>query len=170
MTLPRERAAGLVDLLAGDGRPPLAATGLALALAGGFALFTAARGEFLPHDVAYLRMTPADLCAIHECRIVHFMTHDRVSFGGALVALGTIYLWLAAGPLARGARWAWQLFAVTGAAGFLSFLAYLGYGYLDTWHGAATAALLPVFVVGLALTRRRVAWAAGDPGWRARPA
>jgi hypothetical protein len=33
--------------------------------------------------------------------------------------------------------------------GFLTFLAYLGYGYLDTWHGVATLFLLPVFGVGL---------------------
>ena len=40
------------------------------------------------------------------------------------------------------------------AAGFLSFLAYLGYGYLDTWHGAATLALLPLFVFALLRTRQ----------------
>ncbi len=53
---------GLFSLLIGDGRPPLAVVGLALVLAGGFALFIAARGEFLPHDVAYLGMTPSELC------------------------------------------------------------------------------------------------------------
>jgi hypothetical protein len=31
-----------------------------------------------------------------------------------------------------------------------NFLAYLGYGYLDTWHGVATFFLLPIFVTGLA--------------------
>lgn len=62
--------------------------------------------------------------------------------------------WLAALPLRDGARWAWQTFVVSGIAGFLSFLAYLGYGYLDTWHGIATLALLPCFGVGLVLSRR----------------
>jgi hypothetical protein len=42
---------------------------------------------------------------------------------------------------------------ISGGAGFLSFLAYLGYGYLDSWHGAATLALLPVFIAGLLYTR-----------------
>ncbi len=42
------------------------------------------------------------------------------------------------------------------ATGFLSFLAHLGDGYLDTWHGVGTALLLPVFVVGLVRTRRLV--------------
>src|SRR5947209_3685051 len=106
------KAAGLFALLVGDGRAPLAVVGLALVLAGGFAFFIAARGEFLPHDVAFLSMTPHDLCAVNECRVVHFMIHDRVSFGGALVAIGMMYLWLAVGPMARGERWAWELLAV----------------------------------------------------------
>jgi hypothetical protein len=38
--------------------------------------------------------------------------------------------------------WAWWLLAFSGSAEFASFLAYLGYGYLDTWHGVRTA-LLP---------------------------
>jgi hypothetical protein len=162
VTAPPDR--GLVRLLAGDGRPPLAAVALALLASGGFALFVAARGEFLPHDVAFLGMTPKQLCGVNECRIVHFMVHDRVAFGGALVAVGVVYLWLVAGPLAAGERWAWDLLAASGAVGFLSFLAYLGYGYLDTWHGVATLTLNPLFLVGLALSRP-----AGPGRWLARP-
>jgi hypothetical protein len=145
----------LLALLAGDGRPLLAATGAALALAGAFAVFVSCRKEFLPHDTAFLGMTPDRLCGVNECRVVHFMIHDRVSFGGALVAIGVMYLWLTAGPLTAGERWAWRLLTVSGAVGFASFLAYLGYGYLDTWHGAATAALLPLFATGLWLARPR---------------
>src|SRR5262245_20763230 len=118
-------------LLVGDGRGPLAVVGLALVLAGGFALFVAARREFLPHDVAFLGMTPNELCAVNECRVVHFMIHDRVAFGGALVAIGLTYLWLVVGPMSRGQRWAWDVLAASGVVGFASFLAYLGYGYLD---------------------------------------
>src|SRR5262249_22690047 len=77
------------------------------------------------------------------------MFHDRVAFGGTLMAVGTLYLWLAADPLRAGEQWAWRAFAASGTAGFLSFLAYLGYGYLDSWHGAATLALLPIFIAGM---------------------
>jgi hypothetical protein len=160
----------LPELLVGDGRPPLAVVALGLVLAGGFALFVAARGEFLPHDVAFLGMAPGALCAVNECRVVHFMIHDRVAFGGALVAVGTMYLWLVAGPLSRGEQWAWTLLAASGAVGFASFLAYLGYGYLDTWHGAATAALAPLFLVGMVVARRRIAWREPEGGWFTRPA
>ncbi|QJW98326.1 hypothetical protein [Frigoriglobus tundricola] len=167
---PPDPDTGLFTLLLGDGRAPLAVVGLALALAGGFALFVAARGEFLPHDVAFLGMAPGELCAVNECRIVHFMIHDRVAFGGALVAIGTMYLWLTVGPLARGQRWAWELLAASGAVGFASFLAYLGYGYLDTWHGTATAALAPLFLVGLMTSRKRINWRANERRWWVRPA
>jgi hypothetical protein len=50
-------------------------------------------------------MTSEQLCAISECRIVHFMVHDRVSFGGALIAIGTLYLWLTEFPLRHGQAW-----------------------------------------------------------------
>jgi len=140
---------GLLSALVGNGRPLILVTGLCLVLSGTFAFFLSAMGQFLPHDVDFLGMTPEALCAVNECRIVHFMFHDRVSFGGALVAIGVLYLWLAVFPLARGEAWSWWLLALSGVLGFGSFLAYLGYGYLDTWHGAATMALLPCFIVGL---------------------
>jgi hypothetical protein len=140
---------GFLSALIGDGRPLLVLTGLALLLSGAFALFLSATGSFLPHDVDYLGMIPAQLCAINECRIVHFMFHDRVSFGGVLIAIGILYLWIAKFPLARGEEWAWWTFALSGVCGFCSFLCYLGYGYLDTWHGAATLALLPCFMLGM---------------------
>jgi hypothetical protein len=138
-----------VGALIDDGRLLLLFTGLCLVLSGLFALYLSAVGQFLPHDVLFLGMTAEQLCAVHECRIVHFMFHDRVSFGGALIAVGALYLWLAEFPLRYREPWSWWLFAVSGVLGFGSFLAYLGYGYLDAWHGVATLALLPCFVLGL---------------------
>ena len=98
---------GFLHALVGDGRPLLAALGLGLALSGLFALFLAATGQFLPHDERYLGLTAEQLCAHDGCRIVHFMRHNRASFGGALVALGLLYLWLAEFPLRQGQAWAW---------------------------------------------------------------
>lgn len=143
---------GFLAALIADGRPLLILTGLSLILSGLFALFLSATRHFLPHDVQFLSMTPEQLCDINECRIVHFMFHDRVSFGGALIAVGILYLWLAEFPLRQRHAWAWWLFVVSGLLGFSSFLAYLGYGYLDTWHGIATLSLLPCFVFGLVRT------------------
>src|SRR5262245_30414133 len=140
---------GFPEALIGDGRPLLLLTGLCLIFAGGFALFLSATRQFLPHDIEYLGMTAEQLCGIQSCRVVHFMFHDRVSFGGALMAIGLLYMWLAEFPLREHQAWAWWLFVISGIAGFGSFLAYLGYGYLDSWHGVATLLLIPFFVGGL---------------------
>ena len=78
---------GLIAALVDDGRPLLVLTALALLASGAFAMFLALRREFLPHDVAFLGMTATELCAIAECRIVGFMFHDRVAFGGTLIAI-----------------------------------------------------------------------------------
>jgi hypothetical protein len=143
---------GFFEVLIGDGWPLLLFTGLSLVMAGGFALFLAATGHFLPHDTAYLGQDAAALCQFHGCRIVHFMFHGRVAFGGTLIAMGLLYMWLAAFPLRAGEAWAWWTCLLSALVGFASFLTYLGYGYLDTWHGVATLILLPCFGVGLAKT------------------
>ncbi|MEM7354473.1 MAG: hypothetical protein AAF657_26940 [Acidobacteriota bacterium] len=146
--MPR-RETGFFDALIDDGRPLLSVTGLALVFSGCFALFVSAHQQFLPHDVQFLGASAAQLSAIAEGRVAYFMFHDRVAFGGAILAVGLLYLWLAALPLAQGERWAWWAFAGSGLLGFGSFLTYLGYGYLDSWHGTATLALLPLFLLGL---------------------
>jgi hypothetical protein len=121
----------------------------ALLAAGLFAIGLGVTGRFLPHDERFLGLTARDLCARHGCRVVHFMIHDRVSFGGALAAIGILYFWMIE-EVRAGRAWAWWTLAVSGATGFASFFAYLGYGYLDTWHGLATLGLLPCFAAGLA--------------------
>jgi hypothetical protein len=135
--------------LIGDGRPLLALVALGLILSGLFALFLTVTNSFLPHDVAFLGMQPGELCAIHQCRIVHFIFHDRTAFGGTLIAIGVLYLWLLSFPLRLGEAWAWWTLLLSGSLGFLSFLAYLIYGYLDSWHAVASAGLLPLFIAGL---------------------
>ncbi|GDY09387.1 MAG: hypothetical protein DWI21_09095 [Planctomycetota bacterium] len=140
---------GLFDALMGDGRPLLKLTGLALIGSGLFAFFLGATGHFLPQDIAYLGMNADELCSLADSRVVYFMVHDRVSFGGAILGVGTLYLWLAEFPLQARQGWAWWALLISGVIGFASFLAYLGYGYLDSWHGMATLVLLPIFATGM---------------------
>jgi hypothetical protein len=153
---PAERERGFFGPVLGDGRPLLLVVAGSLIFAGGFALFLAAGGEFLPHDLRYLGMTADELCAVASCRVTQFMVHDRVAFGGTLLGLGITYVWLTVFPLAGGERWAWWLWLLSGLAGFATFLAYIGYGYLDTWHGVATLVLLPIWVLGMVRSRRVV--------------
>jgi hypothetical protein len=77
---------------------------------------------------------PSGLTRAANAQLTLFMFHDRVAFGGTLLAIGAAYWWLSEFPLRAGQAWAWWAFAVSGFTGFASFLAYLGYGYLDTWH------------------------------------
>ncbi len=150
----------------GDGRPLLLLTALALVFAGGGALFLACTGDFLPHDIAFLGMQPSTLCALNECRIVHFMIHDRASFGAVLISLGTLYAWVALFPLKDGETWAWWLVVVSFISGFGSFLSYLGYGYLDTWHGWSTLLLVPVALGSVVMTRSLCKSNLSlEPGW-----
>src|SRR5829696_7182294 len=93
---------GLLRTLVKDGRPLIVLTALALLLSGGFALFLSVVRQFLPHDLAFLGMSADQLCAVGDCRVVAFMIHDRTSFGGVLIAIGTLYLWLVEFPLRRG--------------------------------------------------------------------
>lgn len=148
-----EDQTGLLSTLVGDGRPLLGLLAIGLIVSGLFALFLSATMTFLPQDVAFLGMDPRALCALHECRIVHFIFHDRVSFGGTLIAVGILYLWLIVFPLKRGEEWAWWTLTVSSTIGFASFLCCLIYKYLDTWHGTASLALLPLYVFGLWCTR-----------------
>jgi hypothetical protein len=144
---------GLLEAFLADGRPLLSLTGILLALSGGFAIFQSFTGYFLPQDVHALGFDAGQLAAAANIRVVHFMFHDRVAFGGTLLAIGFAYWYLAEFPLKSGAAWAWWTFCISGLCGFASFLAYLSYGYLDSWHGMATLLLLPVFAGGLLRAR-----------------
>ncbi len=139
----------LFHALLGDGRPFLSVTGTALFASGGFAIFQSVSGHLLPHDSQALGMDASALAHVANRHLTNFMFHDRVAFGGTLLAIGSAYWWLSEFPLRKGQAWAWWAFAVSGATGFASFLTYLGYGYLDRWHALATILLLPVFLTGL---------------------
>src|SRR5512140_1154324 len=115
-----------------EGRLCLRLVAVSLMLAGGFALFQSACGHFFSHDLRYLRMDMVQLCGLRQGRVVRFMFHDRVSFGGALIAIGWLYLWLERFPLKAGETWAWRTFLLSGLTGFGSFFGCLGYGYLDS--------------------------------------
>ncbi len=145
---------GILDAVVGDGRFLIALTGIALALSGGFAIMQSVSGQLLPQDSHAIGMNSMELMHAGNPHLLGFMFHDRVAYGGCLLAIGLGYLWIAAFPMLLRAAWAWWALAVSGVVGFLAFLTYLGQGYLDTWHGVATLFLLPVFVAGM---------------WRSRP-
>lgn len=144
---------GVVRAWIADGTGLLTAAALGLLAAGSFAWFLAVTDQLLPHDLAWLSITEDDLRRVADGRLLRFMAHDRAAFGGTLIAIAVLDLWLIRIPLAAGRSWAWWALALAGGVGFLSFLTYLGTGYLDTWHGLATLVLLPMYALGLVATR-----------------
>ncbi len=162
--------ASLVGSWLRDGPGLLSLMSVALVGAGLFAWFLALTDQFLPQDIGWLTMGEAQLRATAGGRLVGFMAHDRAAFGGTLIAVGVLYLWLIRFPLAAGEAWSWWVIAISGSLGFLTFVAYLGTGYLDTWHAVATLALLPLFLLGLAQTRGSLRPDSGMlHAWHARP-
>jgi hypothetical protein len=156
----------LLEVVLGDGRFLIALTGIALALSGGFAILQSVSGQLLPQDSHAIGMDSAGLMHVANRHLLGFMFHDRVAYGGTLLAIGMGYLWLAVFVMRGRNAWGWWALAFSGGIGFLAFLTYLGQGYLDTWHGVATLFLLPVFVAGLWKSRPerlslRAAWSAG---------
>lgn len=139
---------GIFETLFFEGKNLLTFTGLILVFSGVFVAVQSFIGEFLPQDTLYLGMDAKTLGAYNQ-NIVNFMFHDRISFGGTLVAIGLLYIWLAEFPLRQKQDWAWWIFFLSGIIGFVSFLTYLGYGYFDSYHGYATVLLLPIYLIGL---------------------
>ena len=140
---------GLYSLFIKDGIIPFVALGITLAFTGVFLIIQSITGHFLPHDVEAIGMTAEQLSYYKNGRIAQFMFHDRVSYGGALVAVGILYIWLALVPLRNKEPWAWWVLMFSGGYGFVSFLSYLGFGYFDIWHAIGTLGILPFFFLGL---------------------
>jgi len=147
--MPMKDDRSLLDVILSDGRSLIALTGISLALSGLFAVLQSVSGQLLPQDSHAIGMDSSALMHVGNPHLLGFMFHDRVAYGGTLLAIGTGYLWLAAFPLKARQAWAWWALVFSGAIGFLAFLTYLGQGYLDSWHGVATLLLFPVFVAGV---------------------
>jgi hypothetical protein len=119
----------LLQAVLRDGRFLIALTGISLALSGGFAILQPVSGQLLPHDSHALGMDSIGLIHAGNRHLLGFMFHDRVAYGGSLLAIGAGYLWLVNFPMSTRAAWAWWALVFSGGIGFLAFLTYLGQGY-----------------------------------------
>jgi hypothetical protein len=128
---------------------PLVFTGIVLIGAGTFLILQSITGYFLPHDASSIGYTAEELSRYYNGRIVNFIFHDRVAYGGSIISVGIIYAWLALYPLKEGRKWAWLVFLLSGIYGFGSFFTYIGHGYFDYWHAIATLLLFGLYAVGM---------------------
>jgi len=112
------------------------------------ALAIAVTRVVLPYDEAFVGMHLHELAAVNP-RLLAFMSHDRVSLAGTMIAIGAMYLGLSLHGVRRGLHWAQQSIFLSAFTGFASFFLFLGFGYLDPFHAFVTAILMQFLVMGV---------------------
>ena len=123
--------------------------GIALFGGGWLALLIALTRVILPYDEAFVGMNREQLCGVND-RLVDFMSHDRVTLAGTMIALGWCYSMLSICGSRRGRHWAQVTIIASSFVGFFSFFAFLGYGYFDPFHAFVAAILFQFMLFGLA--------------------
>jgi len=122
--------------------------GLGMFIGSLLALWIALNRVVLPYDEAFCGINRAQLQQINA-RLLPFMSHDRVSLAGTMIAIGLMYLSCSWFGSRRGEHWAKVAVLVSGGAGFCSFFLFLGFDYFDPFHGFVTAVLFQLFVQGI---------------------
>jgi dihydroorotate dehydrogenase len=123
--------------------------GVALFGGGWLALLIALTRVILPYDEAFVGMNREQLCGVND-RLVDFMSHDRVTLAGTMIALGLCYSMLSIFGSRQGRHWAQVTTIASSFVGFFSFFAFLGYGYFDPFHAFVAAILFQFMLFGLA--------------------
>jgi hypothetical protein len=114
--------------------------GLSLLSGGVMALVVGWTRVILPYDEEFLGMRRDEICSINP-KLLPFMSHDRVTLAGTMLALGSLYLALAWFGDRRGMHWARVAVLTSSFSGFLSFFLFLGFGYFDPFHAFISAIL-----------------------------
>lgn len=112
------------------------------------ALIIAATRVVLPYDEAFTGLSRTQLAEINS-RLLAFMSHDRISLAGSMIAVGAMYVGLAFFGVRRGLSWARISIIASALVGFASFFLFLGFGYLDPFHAFVAAALFQFFLLGV---------------------
>lgn len=120
--------------------------GLSMIFGGVLAMVVATTRVVLPYDEALAGLSRDQLAEVND-RLLSFMTHDRVTLAGTMLAVGVLYSVLAWWGVRRGLHWAYLTVVVSALAGFVSFFSFLGFGYFDPFHAFVTAALLQLLLL-----------------------
>lgn len=144
--------------------------GLGMLIGSVLALWIALTRVVMPYDEAFCGISRAQLQMINA-RLLPFMSHDRVTLAGAMIAIGLLYVSFSWFGSRRGEHWAKVAVLVSAGAGFFSFFLFLGFDYFDPFHGFVTAVLFQLFVQGIVgdlppRTQTRAAEWKETPEWR----
>lgn len=138
---------------------------------GGLALTIATTRVVLPYDEAFVGMSRDELCGVND-QLFPFLTHDRVTLAGTMLADGILYSALAVWGIRCGWHWARVTFLVSSIVGFFSFFLFLGFGYFDPFHAFVTAIVFQFVMLAVHSTSSNVPqnlvpdWR-NDRAWRA---
>ncbi|MGG1553605.1 hypothetical protein [Paenibacillus ferrarius] len=122
--------------------------GLGMIIGGILAWLIAMTSVLLPYDEAFLEKSRSEILRFNG-HLLHFMSHDRITLAGTMIAIGIFYHQLAKHGLRYGLHWARTAVISSCVVGFSSFFLYLGYGYFDPLHAIAAAVLLPMLLLTL---------------------
>ncbi|MFD0694497.1 hypothetical protein ACFQZT_10380 [Paenibacillus sp. GCM10027628] len=143
--------------------------GIGMMIGGVLAWLIAATSVLLPYDETFLGVS-RNVIGQFNPHLLHFMSHDRITLAGTMIAIGIFYNQLARHGLRVGLHWARTALLTSCAVGFSSFFLYLGYGYFDPLHALAAAILLPMLLLTLRGLKdrpsRKPPGLFNDPVWR----
>ncbi|UJF32964.1 dihydroorotate dehydrogenase [Paenibacillus hexagrammi] len=122
--------------------------GIGMLIGGVLAWLIAASSVLLPYDEVFLGVKRHTILEWNP-RVLHFMSHDRITLAGTMMSIGIFYTQLARHGLREGLHWAKTAVFASCVVGFSSFFLYLGYGYFDPLHAAVAAVLLPMMLLTL---------------------
>jgi dihydroorotate dehydrogenase len=125
-----------------------AAIGIGLLITGSSAITVGLTTVILPYDEKYLGMTRDAMISLNS-KLLPFLSHDRVTYAGAGMSCGLLFAALSYFGARTGQHWAYIAARNANAFGFLSFLLFLGFHYLDPLHALATLIMLPLFFWGV---------------------
>ncbi|MBX3062838.1 MAG: dihydroorotate dehydrogenase [Anaerolineae bacterium] len=125
-----------------------AVTGLGL-FGGGLAIVTVGLiGVFVPSDLTFINITTNALYAASP-RMLSLIAHDRIGFGGALVATGILTTFMALWGFRKGERWLWWTLVIGGPPGIIGGIGiHFVVGYTDFLHLAPVYLTLLLYVLG----------------------
>lgn len=104
---------------------------------------------FVPTDLIYFQLNPADIIMI-DPQLIPLIAHDRAGFGGALLSEGFMILCISLWGFREGEKWVWWTLFVGGLPGFIAGIGtHLHIGYMDFIHLLPAYFLLVLYVVGL---------------------
>ena len=112
------------------------------------AMVIACTRVIMPYDEAMSGLTRTAIGAVSP-RLLPFMTHDRVSLAGAMLAVGILFAGLAWYGVRRGQHWAERAVILPAGVGFCSFFSFLGFGYFDPLHAFVTAILFQFLLLAI---------------------